>query len=134
MPAGMLRHADFLHNLGFNTLLFDFRNRGESEGDAVTIGYYEQGEALAALNYLKTRPEVDPKRIGVLGASMGAAVAIMAAARSEGMRAAVADSPFKSIESVVAQSFEHYINLPPFPYAPITLQILAWRTVSPLAT
>jgi dipeptidyl aminopeptidase/acylaminoacyl peptidase len=126
--AGMLRHANFLHERGFNTLVFDFRNRGESEGSAVTLGYYEQDEALAALGYLKTRPDVDPQRIGLLGASMGAATAILAAARSEDFRAVVADSPFKSAESVVGQSFQHFINLPPFPYAPITLQILAWRT------
>ena len=126
--AGMLRQANLLHERGYNTLLFDFRNRGESEGDAVTLGYYEQDEALAALAYLKTRPEVDPKRIGVLGASMGAATAIMAAAKSDDLRAVVADSPFKSAGSVVAQSFEHFISLPPFPYAPITLQFVAWRT------
>ena len=126
--AGMLRQANLLHERGYNTLLFDFRNRGESEGDAVTLGYYEQDEALAALAYLKTLPEVDPKRIGVLGASMGAATAIMAAAKSDDLRAVVADSPFKSAGSVVAQSFEHFISLPPFPYAPITLQFVAWRT------
>ena len=126
--AGMLRQANLLHERGYNTLLFDFRNRGESEGDAVTLGYYEQDEALAALAYLRTRPEVDPKRIGVLGASMGAATAIMAAAKSDELRAVVADSPFKSAGSVVAQSFEHFISLPPFPYAPITLQFVAWRT------
>ncbi len=126
--AGMLRQANLLHERDYNTLLFDFRNRGESDGDAVTLGYYEQDEALAALAYLKTRPEVDPKRIGVLGASMGAATAILAAAKSDELRAVVADSPFKSADSVVAQSFEHFIDLPPFPYAPITLRFVAWRT------
>jgi len=55
----MLPHADMLHRAGYTVFLFDFRSRGESEGDAVTLGYYERGDVLGAIDYLKTRPDVD---------------------------------------------------------------------------
>ena len=36
--AQMLPYAQFLHNDGFSVLTYDMRNRGESGGDAVTLG------------------------------------------------------------------------------------------------
>jgi hypothetical protein len=50
----MLDYAQVLHQAGYSTLLFDFRGRGDSDGDAVTLGLYEQQDALAAVEYLRT--------------------------------------------------------------------------------
>ena len=66
--------------MGYVTLRFDFRGCGESEGASGKVICLEQVEdTRAAVAYLASRPEVDPKRIGVMGHSFGAAVAVYAA-------------------------------------------------------
>ena len=67
----MLDYAEVLHGAGYSTLMFDFRNRGDSDGDAVTLGFYEQQDAVAAVDYLKTRSDVDIELLGVLSISIG---------------------------------------------------------------
>lgn len=62
---------------GYVTMRFDMRGCGESEGEFGRVIPLEQVEdTQAALSYLQTRPEVDGARIGVVGSSFGAAVAI----------------------------------------------------------
>jgi len=68
-------------SLGYVVLRFDMRGCGQSEGVRGRVICLEQVEdTQAALNFLLTRDEVDPSRIGVMGHSFGAAVAIYAAA------------------------------------------------------
>jgi hypothetical protein len=58
--------------------------------------------ALQCVDYLKGRPEIDPKRIGIFGHSAGGGVAILAASRSSDLAFLVAAaSPVESVESTV---------------------------------
>ncbi len=123
----MLSRADFLHAERYAVLFFDFRYRGESEGKAVTVGYRERDDAQGALAYLATRDDVDAERVGVLGVSMGAAVSIMVAADTPEIAALVAESSFKSADSAIGQSFEHFVDLPAFPFGPISVWIIERR-------
>ena len=123
----MLIYADFLNRAGYSTLLFDFRHMGDSEGDQVTLGHYEQEDVMAAVRYLGTRPDAEVGRLGVLGVSMGAAVAILAAAKLPQIKAVIADSPYESAAKVVEEGFTRVTGLPAFPCAPITVQIIRWR-------
>jgi pimeloyl-ACP methyl ester carboxylesterase len=123
----MLEYAQVLHQAGYSTLLFDFRGRGDSDGDAVTLGFYEQQDVLAAVEYLRSRDDVDIGRVGALGISMGGAVAILAAAQEPAIRTVVADSPFESAEQAIEEGFTRVVGLPAFPFAPITLQFIKWR-------
>jgi fermentation-respiration switch protein FrsA (DUF1100 family) len=123
----MLDHAQVLNQAGYSVLLFDFHGQGDSDGDAVTLGLREQQDLLAAVDYLKTRDDVDPSNIGVLGISMGASVAIMGAAQSPDIKAVIADSPFESANRAIEEGFTRVIGLSPFPFAPITLQMIEWR-------
>ena len=123
----MLPHADFLWRAGYSVLLFDFRSRGESGGDAVTLGYREKGDVQGAVAYLKGRADADGENVGVLGVSMGGATAIMAAAETPELKAVVSESSFKSVDRAIADSFEHFIHLPAFPFAPITVFIIERR-------
>jgi pimeloyl-ACP methyl ester carboxylesterase len=72
--------AKMLAGLGYAALRFDFRGCGESEGPRGRVICLEQVEDTKhALSYLASRPEVDPARIGLIGNSFGAAVAVYAA-------------------------------------------------------
>ncbi len=75
--------ADYLTRAGYATLRMDDRGVGGSEGDlsrATTLDLAD--DALAAVNYLKTRREVDRRRIGILGHSEGALVGAIAASKA----------------------------------------------------
>jgi fermentation-respiration switch protein FrsA (DUF1100 family) len=98
--SDLLGIASHLWRHGFAVLLFDYRGHGELAGEPVTLGYRELEDARAALAFLRRRLPGSP--LGVIGYSMGAAVAIMVAAREPDVRAIVADSPFTSQREIVA--------------------------------
>jgi dipeptidyl aminopeptidase/acylaminoacyl peptidase len=125
--AETLPHADYLHRAGYSVLVFDFRSRGESEGDETTGGLREPLDIQGAVDYLTSRGDVDPKRIGAQGISLGAASTLMAAASTPEIRAVVAESAFSSLRGVVATSFEHFAGFPAFPFAPVTTFITERR-------
>jgi len=111
--------AVHLSRRGYAVLLFDFRAHGESGGSRTSLGYHEQEDTLAALSYLKTRDDVDPRRIGIYGFSLGGSTAILAAAKFEGFRAVVADSAFTSLKDQAKTAITDFYHLPSFPFLPI---------------
>ncbi len=75
--------SDYLTRAGFATLRLDDRGTGKSTGSFRESGLAEfTGDALAAVAWLKTRSEVNARRIGILGHSEGGAVGPLAAVRS----------------------------------------------------
>lgn len=72
---------------GIAALRFDFRGSGESDlpFSQMTVET-EIADAEAVLEYLRGRPEVDAERVGVLGLSMGGAVAACLAGRDAAAR------------------------------------------------
>ncbi len=73
--------ADYLTRQGMAVLRFDDRGFGESGGifaGSTTADFAT--DAAAAIDYLRTRKEIDKKKIGLLGHSEGAAVAFITAA------------------------------------------------------
>jgi pimeloyl-ACP methyl ester carboxylesterase len=77
----LLPEAAVLARHGHGVMLFDLRAHGQSEGRICTWGDREALDVLAALDFLRARPEVDPSRIGLYGFSIGSnAVARVAAA------------------------------------------------------
>jgi pimeloyl-ACP methyl ester carboxylesterase len=89
--TGTLYHAALLANHGYGALLYDTRSQGESEGGLYAWGWDAHWDVIAALDYLQHRPEVAPDRIGVLGLSAGAAIAMRAAAETDEFAAVVAE-------------------------------------------
>ncbi len=76
--------ADYLTRRGVAVLRVDDRGVGGSTGsvrDATSEDFV--GDVLAGVAYLKTRPEIDAKRIGLIGHSEGGIIAPMAATRSD---------------------------------------------------
>jgi alpha/beta superfamily hydrolase len=69
---------------GFVALAFNFRGTGRS-GGCHDGGTGEITDVLAALDTLRGFPETDDKRLGLVGYSFGAWVALQAAARAENL-------------------------------------------------
>lgn len=70
--------ADYLTKKGFAVLRLDDRGTGKSNGryeDATTLDF--ASDITAAIKYLKTRREVNQKKIGLIGHSEGGCVAFM---------------------------------------------------------
>jgi fermentation-respiration switch protein FrsA (DUF1100 family) len=89
----MLEVAVPLAEAGYGVLLFDLRVHGESEGDVLPYGGLEGEDVRAAVRFLRTRDDLDSSRIGVLGWSLGAQVALVGAAVEPEVKAVVADGP-----------------------------------------
>ncbi len=68
--------AQHLLGGGYGVLMMDTRATGESTGAQTYMGWQEGEDLLALLDYLTDRPEVDSARIGVVGNSAGAHMAI----------------------------------------------------------
>ena len=72
--------SNLLTGLGYATLRFDMRGCGDSQGArGRTICLEQVEDTRAALDYLSRNENVDARRIGVIGHSFGAAVAVYAA-------------------------------------------------------
>jgi dienelactone hydrolase len=114
----MLDRAAMLARHGYGLMLVDARTRGMSEGNKFTVGKHEVRDIDAACRYLVGRPDVDARRIGALGDSMGGVVMLLHAARNPGIMAVVADSPFASLQDEVETGVTKFTGLPPLPFAP----------------
>jgi uncharacterized protein len=75
--------ARWFRDQGIAALAYDKRGVGESGGNFRAVPFMElSDDGLAAIEYLKTRKEVDRKRIGVWGLSQGGWLGPLAASRS----------------------------------------------------
>src|SRR2546423_4270364 len=65
--------ARVLANSGIASLLYDKRGVGESAGANHDLASWDDlaGDVEGAVAYLRSRPEIDPKRIGLIGQSQG---------------------------------------------------------------
>jgi pimeloyl-ACP methyl ester carboxylesterase len=86
-----LRHARMLVRHGYGVLVYDPRGSGDSGGTVNSYGWGWEKDAAAALDFLAKRDDVEPGRVGVLGLSTGADIAIDIAARRDDVKAVVAD-------------------------------------------
>jgi dipeptidyl aminopeptidase/acylaminoacyl peptidase len=89
--ATPLEATKILEGMGYIVLRFDMRGCGESGGEPAYILCQDQvRDTQAAATYLQSLKQVDPKRIGVLGHSFGAAVAVYAGGVDKRLGAVIA--------------------------------------------
>ncbi len=89
--------AQLLQKSGYAVLAVDFRGHGQSKG--VVNWWGADQDVITAFDYLKARPEVDPQRMALIGASIGTQEAItFAAAHPDQVRGAALLSTFASGE------------------------------------
>lgn len=112
-----------LWKAGYNVLAFEYYGHGTVVGEPVTLGYREMNDFLGAVAYAKQR---DPQtRLGAVGYSMGASIAIMATARTPEIEVLVADSGFATHRSAIEYSVRRTIHLPFAPFDWLT-DLLLW--------
>ena len=76
--------AEYLTSLGFINLRYDKRGVAASEGDFLTTGFWDLvDDAQAAVQFLKSLPEVDSEKVLVIGHSEGSTIGTAVAAREE---------------------------------------------------
>ena len=115
--ANILRHALFLHPR-FHLLVFDFRYFGESDGSYTTAGLLETRDVQAAVEYVKSRSDVNQERIGALGFSMSASAFILT--KHPAVKAIVADSPYATLEGLIARQFFFLPGFTKWPFVAMT--------------
>jgi pimeloyl-ACP methyl ester carboxylesterase len=107
-----IRHAKLLHDQGYNVFLYDARRHGDSEGKFCTYGFYEKYDVLRVIDYLVSRTDIALGKIGIIGTSMGASVALQAAALDKRIVALVAENPFATLRSIFDDYQKRMIRLP----------------------
>lgn len=106
-------YVSWLPKNRFNLFVFDYRGYGSSEGTPSREGLYQ--DCVAAIKYIKTRPDIDQNKLIVFGQSIGGANAITAIGNNEftGIRGLATDSAFSTYKRVAG---EHAGLLKPFAY------------------
>lgn len=82
-------------------LAFDFSGSGLSEGEYVSLGFFEKQDLASIVEHLWNSKRVS--RIGLWGRSMGAATSIMYSNLDHTIAGIVVDSPFTSLEDVMTE-------------------------------
>jgi len=102
--------------LGGSVVAFDFAGSGQSEGDFVSLGFYERDDLGCLIDHLRGERRVS--MIGLWGRSMGAATALMHVERDPSIAAMILDSPFSNLttlaEEMVEKGKEQGIAVPSF--------------------
>lgn len=102
--GNILHVVTFLHP-DYTIFLFDFRSFGESEGKITTGGAREIEDFNAAIQYLKTRKDVN-HTFGAYGFSLSAATFLMA--EHPEVTAIVADSSYASMHDIIKSLYWYF--------------------------
>jgi fermentation-respiration switch protein FrsA (DUF1100 family) len=117
---GMLDIAASLVGDGFSVLMFDLHGFGESEGNTVSGGYFEKDDLKGAVAYVRQR---GCARIGVLGFSLGAVTALLAAGEDKDIDAVVSYSAYADLNDIMEPEFAKRTKAPKIFLHPILFMI-----------
>lgn len=118
-----MRWAPALHKANYNVLTFDLRTCGESEKSFSSMGYHEQKDLAAAIDFAEKRSS----NIGVMGFSMGASTSILVMARDKRIKAGVFEGGFSDAGEVLIENAKSRYGLPKFPLIPFVFALTNWR-------
>ncbi|MCP4416290.1 MAG: alpha/beta fold hydrolase [Chloroflexi bacterium] len=110
--SSLLDQAAMLAADGYGAILFDLRAHGRSEGEKSSWGLLEVADIEAALIFLQQQSEVNSEKIGVIGHSMGGAIAIRAAAQIPAINVVVAENTYTNFADNKARLTVSFARLP----------------------
>ena len=115
----MLNEAAMLHRHGYGVIITSIRAHDLSDGTLITFGGREREDLAAWFRFAREQANVDPRRIAILGNSLGGSIAIEFAAATPSVAAVIANSAFSSLRDTLEKSLRFYTGLPPFPFVPL---------------
>lgn len=120
------KYAKLFYDMGYNLVLYDHGNSGNSGGKYTTMGYYELIDLKHIVNYSRSFFG-DDVQIGLHGESMGASTACLYAGEDATLAFIVADCGYSDIQSESAYRIKEDYHLPRFPFIPAANLIYKWR-------
>jgi alpha-beta hydrolase superfamily lysophospholipase len=113
----VVSRAQLLLKHGFSVLLIDLQGQGETPGEAITLGFRESADVVAARDWIKrTAPG---RKVGVVGCSLGGA-SVLLAPQPSGFDAVVLEAVYPRI----ARAVENRIRIRVGPLAPVLTPLL----------
>ena len=104
--------AFFLLNKGIDLFVFDFPGCGKSEGEYISLGYYEKEDLNSIVDFVEKFPGVG--KIGIWGRSMGAVTGLMYSCNDKRIKAQCLDSPFANFKDLAIKLCKQQIYIPEF--------------------
>lgn len=108
----VLTVAGMLHRNGFNVLLYDLRNHGQSDIDngRTAVGNKEYLDVLGAWDWLIAQKHFTPEQIGLYAESLGAGTNLIAFGEEPRVAALFVDSPYFDLKQIMDEelSRNHY--------------------------
>jgi len=91
---------------------FDFSGSGQSDGDYISLGWYEREDVLTVTDYLWNSGTVST--IALWGRSMGAATTLLHADWDHSIAGIVVDSAFVSLKQLAWELAKKHTKIPNF--------------------
>ena len=124
--VGTLPLLPVLEPLGMNLVLIDLRAHGESAGECLTYGIREREDLKAVVDWLMAADLARPGSVGLMGLSLGGAVALQAAAVDQRVGAVIADGAYARLRPLIYREAWRV-----FPAAvlvtPLGIKLAEWR-------
>lgn len=98
-------------------LCFDFAGCGNSEGEFISLGWFERDDVAMIIDHLRDSRRVST--VALWGRSMGAATALLHADRDPSIAGLVLDSPFSDLTKLVNELVYTWTRLPAFLVSPV---------------
>ena len=125
--VGVIAWAPVWHVLGFSILALDPRAHGDSEGRESTAGYFERHDVNQVIDRLRGERPAATRHVVLFGASLGAAVAVAAAALRDDVAAVVLESPFTDFRAASAAHMD-LLGLPGGYLQSAALRLAEWMS------
>lgn len=105
------RFASWLPQRGYNLFMFDYRGYGESDGTPTHRGVYE--DSSSALEYVRSRRDIDPNKLVLFGQSLGGAnaIAVAGSSKHDGIKAVVIEAAFASPSAIASDRVSWFGSL-----------------------
>ena len=88
----------YLNDLGISLCCFDASGSGNSDGEYISLGYFERNDLNSVINFIRKEKKVE--NIVLWGRSMGAAIAPWYAGEHSDICGIVCDSPYCSLTDI----------------------------------